>query len=351
MARYCNVLVFVDEAQVEAEFAGRRIRLHSQTELQRNRFKTPADLWRMIAAIRRFRPDVIHVQEAVGPRRAAFVACIAWIMRRGATVVLTVHDPVPHSGRDEAAAWRTAFVGGYLRVNADMIVVHGAYCAATLRSTFPPPARQIFVSDHGIILEPQAHRPAPGGILKLFMFGRMEAYKGIEVLLNAVETLHAEQFPFELLIAGTGPELDRLQERFALLPEVRVQNEFAQPNVIIDSIQAAECVVLPYLAATQSGVLAAAFGGRRYVIASDTGGLPDVVLHGHNGLLIPPGNAGALAQAIRSLAGDAVLRARLLKGAEATARGQLDWTRIAADAFAVFQQAVTVRQKGNRHLA
>lgn len=154
----------------------------------------------------------------------------------------------------------------------------------------------------------------------------------------------AEGLPFELSIAGHGPELDRLQARFGRLPEVTIHDGFVPPRQVMASIQSADCVMLPYLSATQSGVLAAAFAGRRYVIASQTGGIPDVVEHGGNGLLVSPGDPQALADAVRQLAHDPVLRLRLREGAEATATGKLDWNRIASELVKVFEQAVASRR-------
>ena len=82
---------------------------------------------------------------------------------------------------------------------------------------------------------------------------------------------------------------------------------------------------------SKTGLADGLFAGWRYVIASDTGGLADIVDHGRNGILVPPGDPHALADAIRALAADPALRARLREGARATANGKLNWDRIAAE--------------------
>ena len=355
MAASCDVLVCVDAGQMAAEFAGRAPPAIPGGQLAPGRFKTPADLWRLVRLIRRFRPDVVHLQEAAGPRRGAFLACIAALLRPSALVVLTVHDPVPHGGRDAGAARRAAWSRNLVRRLANMLVVHGAYCTNLLqqdllqqdRAAWRRPPPQVVQSEHGLILEPAAVRPPHPGPLRLYFFGRMEAYKGVEVLLQAAELLHQQGLEFRLLIAGQGPELDRLQDRFRRLSEVEVQAGFAAPTAVIEAIQQADCVLLPYLSATQSGVLAAAFAGRRFVIASAAGGIPDVVSHLRNGLLVPPGNPGALAAAIRAVAEDAGLRARLRQGAAETAQGQLDWDRIGRELQAAFADAAARRRIGD----
>jgi len=346
MAEHCEVLVCLDADLVMDEYAGRETPTAGTGRLEQFRFKSPLDLLRMIWTVRRFRPSVVHFQEASGPKRAFFNACVATMLRRSAMIVLTVHDPVPHEGRDQVAAQRTPWMRNYLRRTADVIVVHGAHCGRLMRNSLGTSAQRVVESEVGLILEPPDLLPPPAAPLKLYFFGRMEAYKGVEVLLRMAESLHADGLPFELSIAGHGPELDRLQARFERLPEVRIHNGFVPPLQVMASIQEADCVLLPYLSATQSAVLAAAFAGRRYVIASRTGGIPDVVEHGHNGLLVPPGDPQALADAVRKIAHDPVLRVRLCEGAEATATGKLDWNRIAGDLVKVFEQTAASRRAG-----
>ena len=331
MSAHRDVLVCLDEAQLADEYKGRDVPRDRVRKLAPVRFKTPLDLLKLLLLIVRYRPSVIHLQEAAGPRRGFFSACVLVVMKPFAQIVLTVHDPVHHAGRDAVDADRTAWVRNFVRRWADVVVVHGAYCARAYQALGSPGRQTLVTSEHGLILQPPEVSQDRSPTLKLYFFGRMEVYKGVEVLLAAAELLHGDGLDFELSIAGRGPELDRLQDRFRRLPEVRIFNGFVPPTDIIASVQEAECVVLPYLSATQSGVLAAAFAGWRYVIASDTGGLADIVDHGRNGILVPPGDPHALADAIRALAADPALRARLREGARATANGKLNWDRIAAE--------------------
>ena len=328
MEAHHEVLACVDSGQLATEFEGRPADAGRPQNLKSVRFKTPSDLLRLLFAVARFRPAILQFQEAVGPRRGFFVACLATLMKPFALIVLTVHDPTPHEGRDAAAARRAAWTSGYLRRLADVIVVHGPSCARVYREQVGLRQQTLIETTHGLLLEPTSIRLAPAGPLGLYVFGRMEAYKGLGVLLSMAETLHAEGVSFTLSIEGRGPELDRLQDRFLQLPEVQIFNGFVPPLQIMSSIQRAECILLPYLSATQSGVLAAAFAGRRYVIASDIGGLSNVVEHTRNGLLVPPGDVQALIGAVKRLAADPGLRAHLQNGAQTTADTTLNWRRI-----------------------
>lgn len=158
------------------------------------------------------------------------------------------------------------------------------------------------------------------------MFGRMEAYKGLEILLDAVDLLNARQTAFTLILAGDGPELSRLGERIAATRGVETRREFLTPAAAIAELQRAQIVVLPYTDATQSGVASAAFANARPVVASRAGGLIDVVRDGVDGILVPPGDARALADAIESMLAEAE---KFRAGAE-TAAAPLAWSRIAA---------------------
>ncbi len=182
---------------------------------------------------------------------------------------------------------------------------------------------------HGAILKSDHIEPRDGEPFTVLMFGRMEAYKGVCILHDAAAELSRDERPAQFHLAGRGPELDRLGDELRALPNVRVDDRFIPSAELIAFIQAADCIVLPYLEATQSGVLAAALANERFVIASRTGGIPDVVEDGVNGLLVPPGDSAALVTAIRRAASDGALRRRLAQGARGSVRDHLDWNIIA----------------------
>ena len=104
---------------------------------------------------------------------------------------------------------------------------------------------------------------------------------------------------------------------------------------------------MPYLNATQSGVVAAAFGNGRPVVASRTGGLVDAVTEDADGVLVAPGDPAALAEAIGALLDDAPRLARLGEGARRAAAGAFAWSHIADEVIA-FNAAHLVRRGRSR---
>jgi glycosyltransferase involved in cell wall biosynthesis len=346
MAEHCEVRACIDGKHFDAEFAGRALPSLASELVTFNRFRTLRDFLGLVLAIRSFRPSIIHMQEAVGLRRGMFTLLVALIFGRSAQTVLTVHDPTSHPGRDRKVGRRSALTRILVRKMAKRIVVHGRACATELARTMPSVSSKIIVSSHGLILEPEEPTSPRGGKLRILFFGRMEDYKGLDVLWRAAEKMHRAGVAFELLVAGRGPELDRLEDDLAMLPEVQIMNGFVPPLDVIKSIQWSNCVVLPYRSASQSGVLAAAFAGRRFVVASDVGGLADVIHDGRNGILVSPGEVDQLASVLTEVSANASLRARLSNGAALTAKTEMNWSRIADRIITDLSELSLPRQAG-----
>lgn len=347
LAEYCAVALVLDAAVLRSEFEGRAWPAAPRVTLRANRFRSLADLLRLAAGIIRFRPQVIHWQEPSGLVKAVMAAIVVAICRPFLTLALTIHDPVPHSGRDSAIARRLAPFRRYVRRRVHRIFVHGPSCRDQyLLHYLPHPHRdaRVALTEHGVILAGEADGSPPEPGFHALMFGRMERYKGLGVLCDAVDRLAADGYDLPLHLAGSGPELDALEPRFRRHPSVRVDKRFVAAADLVAMIRAADCVVLPYTGATQSGVLVGAFGNGRFVIASRVGGIADIVEDGVNGLLVPPADPGALAAALRAVAADEGLRARLREGARRTAAERLSWSRIAAGMILDYGTAIGARR-------
>ena len=331
LAEHRDVLLFVDKPQFLKEYAGREPAPAPGVELHLTRFESVFDFTRMAKRIHRFDPQVVHLQEAAGRKKAAICTGVVLASRRTRRIALTVHDVEPHEGRDADNARKHAWFRRYVRRAADIVFVHGQTCHDEYRQLYPRAGQQLVAIDHGVLLDDWASdREAGHEPLALLCFGRMEAYKGLDILHQAVGILAARGIEFRLDVSGSGPELERLQDSFASFKHVSVLNQFVSPVDLLAKLQACDAVLLPYLGATQSGVLAAAFGNGCFVIASRVGGIPDVVSDLHNGLLVPPGDAEALACAIQSAVEDQGLRERLKAGARETVNERLNWRRIAS---------------------
>jgi glycosyltransferase involved in cell wall biosynthesis len=135
----------------------------------------------------------------------------------------------------------------------------------------------------------------------LLFFGMVRRYKGLMTLIRALAQL--DGMKVNCVVAGefyTGTRAyNRAISRLQLQGRIKLIDQYIPDDAVELYFAAADAVVLPYTSASQSGIVQVAYGFERPVIASAVGGLPEVVKHGETGLLVPPGDAGELAGAIR----------------------------------------------------
>jgi glycosyltransferase involved in cell wall biosynthesis len=285
-----------------------------------------------------FRPDVIHCHEVPEIYTSSLIQLLRPL---GIPLVLTVHDAIPHSEGGSGTSPREDGWRGRMRAAASIVTTHGESCIADFRRASPDFAGEVVSSMHGVLMVPPAGAPViepePARIL---FFGRMWAYKGLDVFVDAIDMLTKRGVTHEAIVAGRGPEMTRLGARMEAMPTVKMINAYISPEDTGRLFQSATVVALPYKDASQSGVLASAYGNSRPVVASATGGIPDVVTDGVNGLLVPPGDAIALADALECVLTSNSLAAALAEGARQTAAGLLNWDQIAERLLSSYHKVV-----------
>lgn len=135
----------------------------------------------------------------------------------------------------------------------------------------------------------------------LLFFGLVRPYKGLADLLRALAQVRME-LPARLVVAGEFWEdasvYHRLVHDLGLEEAVVFHNRYIPDEDALPFFAAADVVVLPYHHVSQSGIVALAHGLGRPVIATRVGGLPEMIAEGRTGLLVPPGDPDALANAI-----------------------------------------------------
>jgi glycosyltransferase involved in cell wall biosynthesis len=124
-------------------------------------------------------------------------------------------------------------------------------------------------------------------------FGRFQAYKGIEVLLAAAETLAQSELPDPWLVLAGAGNLAELWPH-PLPRGVAVHHGQVDDGAGWALFQRCGLVVLPYTGATQSALPAAAYAFAKPVLVSDSGALTEVVMQGQTGWITPSGDGVAL---------------------------------------------------------
>jgi glycosyltransferase involved in cell wall biosynthesis len=137
--------------------------------------------------------------------------------------------------------------------------------------------------------------------LRLICVGRLTEQKGPLVLLEAVQRLAAEGLMLELILVGDGPlrqPIEELVDRLGLQKHVRLAG-LQGSEAVRDEIIGARALVLPSFAEGLPRVLMEAMALGRPVISTYVAGIPELVVPGLCGWLVPAGSVEALVQAMR----------------------------------------------------
>jgi len=141
--------------------------------------------------------------------------------------------------------------------------------------------------------------PADANVV--LFFGLVRKYKGLHYLIEAMELLPAS-FDCRLMITGEfyddkAPYVESITAR-GLDGQVEVIDQYVPNEQVAMYFRAANVVALPYVSATQSGIVQIAFGLETPVITTNVGGLPEAVDDGQTGYIVEAESARALADAI-----------------------------------------------------
>ncbi len=342
LARNCDVRLVLNRKDANQQWKlsaipvplGFETRIRDLSLRRRGAIGIPKSFLDVIA----FRPDVVHCHEVP----EYYTATLIEILRPfRIPLVLTVHDAAPHSEGGSGTNSIEERLRRRMRAAADLVTLHGESCIAEFRRVSGDCKARIKPAMHGVLMvPPQGAAPVQPLAGRILFFGRMFAYKGLDVFLDAMDILVKRGVQHQAVVAGRGPEMTRLGARMATMPTVEPIDAYISPEDTGVLFQSAEVVALPYKDATQSGVLASAFGNHRPVVASATGGIPDIVKDGVNGLLVPPGDASALADALERTLTSKTLLAKLAEGAKLTAAGQMDWDHIADKVFSAYLNVI-----------
>jgi len=256
------------------------------------RMGNPIAHWRLWRRMASAAPDLVHVFNGDGYPWSLGLG--GYCRARGIPILLSVHDPEPHPG--SLAAWMNARLGRATLAAATAVHVFNERFTPIIRAQGIAPAR-ILVTPHGNMAA-QYLRHARAGVPRerlVLLFGRLEAYKGIEILAEAAEFLPPD---IRVAIAGPGELPAILKKRILRSPErFELHDRFLADEDVARLFQRAAVLALPYLQVTQSSLplIAAEFGVP--VVASALGAFLDDVPE-VGGRLVPPKDPWALAEAI-----------------------------------------------------
>jgi colanic acid/amylovoran biosynthesis glycosyltransferase len=202
---------------------------------------------------------------------------------------------------------------------------------------------------------PSSGRNATSGDrpLRILTVGRLEREKGHGILLEALAALVSHGLDVELRVVGDGSQRRRLTERVAEL-EIDSRVAFvgkAGQDRIQEHYADADLFCLPSLGEGVPVVLMEAMAMGVPVIATRVGGVPELVEHGVSGLLAPPADPVALAEAIATLAEDPEARERMGTAGRRRVFKQHDIERVAGQLFDALSQVARPAPAGPLEVA
>ena len=290
-------------------------------------------VWAIHRAIRRFRPDVIHLQHGQLWLNPTLVAL------RGIPLVVTVHDPTPHSGDKESRKTPVRIMQMAYR-RAARLIVHGETLRDSLVRAHPVDAERVAVIPHIRLGNEQLHAEIGEAGDEILFFGRIWEYKGLEYLIRAQPAISAAVPGARFVIAGRGEDFERYQTLMVDPTVFEVHNEYISDDQAAVFFRRASVVVLPYTDASQSGVIALACTYGKPVVATDVGALSEAVEHGVTGLLIAPRDVQAIVDAVVALLGDDDRRGAMGRAAKQKSDRECAPDVIAAQTLAVYRDAI-----------
>jgi glycosyltransferase involved in cell wall biosynthesis len=272
---------------------------------------------RLRRSIRARQPDVVHVQW-LGRQRFD----LRWVtrIRRDRPVALTAHNVAPHVGDADVEARRRLYDA------FDRIVVHTRRGAERL-AQYGVPTDHIVRIPHGTFDAPPTEAIEPPRGRTLLFFGLIRRYKGLDVLIRAL----AEIPDARLLVAGDPLDSVRPVQRLARELGVDDRIDWRLGYLPADEVESlmreATIAVFPYRSGeSASGALATALGHGRPAVVTDV--LGETVEEYGAGLVVPPDDPTALAEACTRLLTDKVALSQAFHGTE-WARQALSWDAIA----------------------
>jgi glycosyltransferase involved in cell wall biosynthesis len=262
--------------------------------------------WQLVRRIKAFDPDVVHLQQG----HLWFNGFLPLL--RPYPLVLTVHDPRHHLG-DEGGRRTPQRVFDFGFRRASQLIVHAQQSRDVVVDALGIEPERIHVVPHvSLVDEPGSLQPdQEGGPPTALFFGRLWAYKGLDYLIRAEPIITSVMPNARIVIAGQGEDFARYRRLMVHPERFVVYNEYVPDDRRQQLFEQADVVVLPYVEASQSGVVPLAYAAGKPVVATTVGGLPEIVDDGRTGLLVPPRDERALADAIIRLFRNQALRRQM----------------------------------------
>lgn len=282
----------------------------------------------------RLNPDIIHFNNPVTQFAGS-------VLRFKTNKVMTIHDPIPHLGEAKGNLsirdWNMKYVKHYVLLNN--------FQKESFISNYNLSPNQVSNSFLGAFDFYKQYKvnPEKNDGFNLLFFGRLTAYKGVDLLLRVFSELKQSHPKLTLTIAGKG-EMDFSTKS---AEGVNVLNRYIPTEELAKLINASDLVVCPYIEGTQSGVIMTSFAFSKPVLATKVGGFHEMISDNRTGFLVEPNNAEALKFKLAELIENKELLHQVSKNiaSEYGDNGEKSWKKSVTGLLNIYENII--KQNGN----
>jgi glycosyltransferase involved in cell wall biosynthesis len=268
----------------------------------------------LVRYIRSFKPDVVHANSSKAGGLAGLAARLVGVKR----IIFTAHG---WAFNEDRPLWQRIIIWWFHY--ATVLLAHTTICVSEAMRrearSMPLVQGRFQVIHNGISEVPlrargdARHALAPSLTLPFWIgtIAELHPTKQLDVLIRAFATLEDTVPDSALVIMGEGEDRGRLT---ALIHQLQLTDRILLLGHVSDApsyLSALDIFALPSRSESFGFVLLEAGMATLPVVASNVGGIPEIIENNETGLLVPPGDTNALADALSLLAGDAALRTRL----------------------------------------
>jgi glycosyltransferase involved in cell wall biosynthesis len=297
-------------------------------------------LYKTYNYIKNIRPNIIHMQNGV-----IWELLLIKILKN-IPFIITIHDVTKHLTRNRyASQYHQQYFLDYGVKNAKGIIAHGNKMLEKTKSWHNHRKSSALYEniDHGIISRYGSSNGSEIPINNIvLLFGSIDAYKGVEYFIEAEKYVRQVLKDVTFVIAGHTNDPAYYKRIVESQQNIELKLRRQSDSEVHDLFSSADVLVLPYIEASQSGVLQLGFSFCLPSVVTNVGGLPDIIVNKMNGLIVEKRNSFALAKGIIELLTNINLRKRVIANMKEQRANRFNWSNIADKTVRMYNVILSV---------
>ncbi|UCD16575.1 MAG: glycosyltransferase family 4 protein [Candidatus Zixiibacteriota bacterium] len=296
-------------------------------------------LQRVQIRLRQLKPDLIHAFQATGYGHWGAIRglCPKLLTALGSDIMITARKSL----------WHRWYVGSIVK-KYDRFTSPSIFLRNTMEAIYPAVRGRIEVVTFGVEVPDRYKEHHAVTPVRLVYMKLLRSIYGPDVLLHALVQLKADRVPVRLDMYGYGREtagLKKLTKKLGLESVVTFQGWIDQEQVMARYLDC-DIMVMPSRSESFGVAAAEASAAGLPVVATAVGGVPEVVLDGETGLLVPPEDPHRLADAIRRLAEDVDMRRKFGEAGREYVSEHLQWDKSVKQMMNLYRELLDGGEKG-----